>query len=156
MKTRIWVLLLAAAVCLLFAAGIYAKVADVIIIDSPGCENTKGPVEFSHKLHAEDYVQKYPKLYPTGCGDCHHDDKGQPLTNLTNDSAVQKCVECHKQCGEAPKGKDAPRLDKKAKMAWIGEAFHQNCLSCHRQFNREFKPEKKAPVTCNDCHPKKE
>jgi hypothetical protein len=156
MKKRIWVTVLAVAVCLLFAAGIYAKVADVIKIDNKACPNTKGQLEFTHKLHAEDYVKKYPKLYPNGCGDCHHDDKGKPLAGLKNDSKVQKCIECHKQCGEAPKGKDAPKLDKKAKLAFIAEAYHDNCTSCHRTYNKDFKPEKKAPVTCNDCHPKKQ
>ena len=75
-------------------------------------------------------------------------------TDLKADSKVQACIECHKKCGEAPKGKDAPKLDKKQKLEYHSEAFHDNCIGCHKEFNKEFKP-KKAPVTCNDCHPKK-
>jgi Class III cytochrome C family len=115
---------------------------------------TKGDVPFSHKKHSEDYVKAYAKIYPNGCGDCHHDDKGKPIAGLKADSKVQACIECHKKCGEAPKGKDAPKLDKKQKLDYHSEAFHDNCIGCHKEFNKEFKP-KKAPVTCNDCHPKK-
>jgi hypothetical protein len=155
MKKRIAVTVLAVAVCLLFAAGIYAKVADVMKIENKACPNTKGEVEFNHKAHSEDYAKKYAKLYPNGCGDCHHDDKGKPVKDLKADSKVQKCIECHKKCGEAPKGKDAPKLSKEEKRGYIAEAFHDNCTGCHRDYNKEFKPAKKAPVTCNDCHPKK-
>jgi cytochrome c553 len=144
-----------AVACLFFAGGIYAKVADVIKLENKGCENTKGQIEFSHKNHTEDYAKKYAKLYSNGCGECHHDDKGKPIAGLTADSKVQKCFDCHKKCGEAPKGKDAPKLEKKAKLEFIAEAYHENCTGCHRDYNKEFKPEKKAPVTCNDCHPKK-
>jgi mono/diheme cytochrome c family protein len=143
-----------AVACLFFAGGIFAKVADVIKIENKGCTNTKGENSFSHKKHAEDYVKEYAKLYPNGCGDCHHDDKGKPIAGLKADSKVQSCIDCHKKCGEAPKGKDAPKLEKKAKLDYIAEAYHDNCIGCHKEFNKEFKP-KKAPVTCNDCHPKK-
>jgi cytochrome c553 len=157
MKKRIAVSVLAVAVCLLFAAGIYAKVADVVKVDMKGyAKITKGEVQFSHKKHAEDYAKKFAKLYPNGCGDCHHDDKNQPIKGLTDDSKVQKCIECHKKTGEAPKGKDAPKLDKKQKLEYHAEALHDNCEGCHKAYNKEFKPEKKAPVTCNDCHPKKD
>ncbi len=125
-KNVVFVVLVAVA-CLFFAAGLYAAVKDVVKINT---------------------------LYPNGCGDCHHDDKGKPIAGLKADSKVQACIECHKKCGEAPKGKDAPKLDKKQKLEYHGEALHDNCIGCHKEFNKEFKP-KKAPVTCNDCHPKK-
>ena len=155
MSKKMVVAVVIAMACLFFAGGIYAKVADVVKLENKGCENTKGQIEFSHKKHSEDYAKKYAKIYPNGCGDCHHDDKGKPIAGLTADSKVQKCFDCHKKCGEAPKGKDAPKLEKKAKIEFIAEAYHENCTGCHRDYNKEFKPEKKAPVTCNDCHPKK-
>ncbi len=155
MSKKIVLAVVIAVACLFFAGGIYAKVADVIKIENKGCEVTKGHIEFSHKKHAEDYAKKFAKVFPNGCGDCHHDDKGKPIAGLTADSKVQKCFDCHKKCGEAPKGKDAPKLEKKAKLEFIAEAYHENCMGCHREYNKEFKPEKKAPVTCNDCHPKK-
>jgi len=145
---------LVAVACLFFAAGLYAAVKDVVKISEKDCALTKGAVEFSHKKHTEEYSKAYAKLYEKGCGECHHDAKGQPLKDLKADSKVQACIECHKKCGEAPKGKDAPKLDKKQKVEYLAEALHENCIGCHKEFNKEFKP-KKAPVTCNDCHPKK-
>jgi len=152
-KNVVFVVLVAVA-CLFFAAGLYAAVKDVVKINMKDCPVTKGDVPFSHKKHSEEYAKAYAKLYEKGCGECHHDDKGQPLKDLKADSKVQTCIECHKKCGEAPKGKDAPKLDKKQKLEYHSEAFHDNCIGCHKEFNKEFKP-KKAPVTCNDCHPKK-
>ena len=61
----------------------------------------------------------------------------------------------HKKPGEAPKGKDAPKLTKEQKREYHAEALHDNCEGCHKEFNKKYKP-KKAPVTCNDCHPKKD
>jgi hypothetical protein len=143
-----------AVACLFCAAGLYAAVKDVVKVNTKDCPATKGEVPFSHKKHSEEYTKAYAKLYEKGCGECHHDAKGQPLKDLKADSKVQACIECHKQCGEAPKGKDAPKLDKKQKVEYLAEALHENCKGCHQKFNLEFKP-KKAPVTCNDCHPKK-
>jgi cytochrome c553 len=145
---------LVAVACLFFAAGLYAAVKDVLKINAKDCPSTKGEVQFSHKKHMEEYAKAYGTLYEKGCGECHHDAKGQPLKDLKLDSKVQACVECHKTCGEAPKGKDAPKLDKKQKLEYLAEALHENCIGCHKEFNKEFKP-KKAPITCNDCHPKK-
>jgi len=65
--------------------------------------------------------------------------------------AVKGCIECHKKPGEAPKGKDAPKLDKKAKMEYFVEALHENCRGCHKAYNKEFKT-KAAPTTCAKCH----
>jgi len=146
--------MLVAVACLFFAAGLYAAAKDVVKINMKDCPVTKGDIPFSHKKHSEEYVKAYAKLYPNGCGECHHDDKNKPIADLKADSKVQACVECHKKCGEAPKGKDAPKLDKKQKLEYHSEAFHDNCIGCHKEFNKEFKP-KKAPITCNDCHPKK-
>jgi cytochrome c553 len=153
-RKRVVFSVLVAVACLFFAAGLYAAVKDVVKINMKDCPVTKGDVSFSHKKHSEEYVKAYPKLYEKGCGQCHHDAKGQPLKDLKADSKVQACIECHKKCGEAPKGKDAPKLDKKQKLEYVSEAFHEDCIGCHKAFNKEFAP-KKAPVTCNDCHPKK-
>jgi hypothetical protein len=154
MRKNIAVAVAVGVACLFFAGGIYAKVADVLKVDMKGYDKiTKAEVQFTHKKH-EDYAKQYADVYGKGCGECHHDDKGQPLKNLNADSKVQKCIECHKKPGEAPKGKDAPKLDKKQKLEYHAEATHDNCIGCHKDFNKKYAP-KKAPVTCNDCHPKK-
>ena len=141
------------------AAGIYAKAApDVIELEDPAYkEHKKGVVHFEHKKHQDDYAKKYPEYYKNGCGECHHDKDGKPLSKLKEGEGVQKCIECHKIPGEAPKGKKAEKkLSKKEKIKeYHAEALHANCRDCHKKYNKKYKPEKKAPTTCTKCHPKK-
>jgi len=138
-------------VAFIFAAGaIYAgtKVPDMIEMNSPGYEkHTKGIVPFSHKKHSTEYKAT--------CGDCHHDDKGQPLTGLKEGDDVKKCIECHKKPGEKPKGKDAPKLTPKEELEYHAEAMHTNCQGCHKEAKKQ-NPSSSAPVTCVKCHPKSE
>jgi len=145
-------------VAILFvSAAIYAKSApDVIPLQDPAYEtHKKGVVQFDHKKHWDDYSKEYKDLYPNKCGECHHDDKGKPLTKLKDGDDVQKCIECHKIPAEAPKGKKAKKkLSKKEKIKeYHAEALHANCRGCHKKFNKKYKP-KKAPTTCTKCHPK--
>jgi len=143
---------------LFIAAGIYAKATpDVIELQDPAYkEHKKGVVHFEHKKHWDEYEKAYPDLYPNKCGECHHDDKNKPLTELKDGDDVKKCIECHKTPSEAPKGKKAKKkLSKKEKIKeYHAEALHENCKSCHKKFNKKYKP-KKAPTTCTKCHPKK-
>src|SRR5210317_452098 len=143
---------------LFIAAGIYAKaVPDVIPLADPAYkEHKKGVVKFEHKKHWDDYAKEYPEFYKNGCGECHHDKDNKPLTELKDGDDVQKCIECHKIAAEAPKGKKAKKkLSKKEKIKeYHAEALHENCRSCHKKFNKKYKP-KKAPTTCTKCHPKK-
>ena len=148
-----------AIVILFIAAGIYAKaVPDVIELQDPAYkEHKKGVVHFEHKKHQDDYAKQYPEYYKNGCGECHHDKDNKPLTNLKEGDEVQKCIECHKIAAEAPKGKKAKKkLSKKEKIKdYHAEALHENCRVCHKNFNKKYKPKKKAPTTCAKCHPKK-
>jgi len=41
----------------------------------------------------------------------------------------------------------------KLELEYHAEALHENCKSCHKAFNKKYKP-KKAPTTCTKCHPK--
>ena len=127
MKTRsLLIAMVIGAVVVFFSAGIYAatKVEDVIKIQDKGCEYTKGIVEFSHQKHNDEYAKKAPDQYKDKCGVCHHDDKGKPLADLAAGQEVKRCIECHKKCGEPPKGKDAPKLSDKEKLEYVAEAFH--------------------------------
>ena len=154
--------LLVVTVCgiamLFAAAGIYAKaVPDVIELRDPAYEeHKKGPVKFSHKKHQSDYAKEYPDVYKNGCGECHHDKDGKPLTSLKEGDDVEKCITCHKKPGERPKGKDAPKLNKKERLEYHAEAYHYNCKDCHKNYNKKYKPskDKKAPTTCSKCHEK--
>ena len=123
----------------LVSAGLYAgtEVSDVVKMDDPIYKkHKKGICEFTHKKHTEDYK--------ISCGECHHDDKGKPLTLKMGDD-VQKCSVCHKGTKKI-KGK---KLSKKEKIiAYQKNALHANCIKCHKK-------EKKGPTKCKQCHPKK-
>ena len=155
---------IAAVATLFIAAGIYAKAApDEIKLEDPAYkEHQKGVVVFHHKKHSADYAREYPDLYKNGCGECHHDDKGKALTGLKEGDDVQRCIACHKKPGEVPKDLKKEWREKKLKkserekleLEYHAEALHDNCKTCHRAFNKKYKP-KKAPTTCTKCHAKK-
>lgn len=138
-------LIIALATSLFLVAAISAgtKVADEIQIESP-FEHKKSIVTFTHAKHQNDHK--------IACGECHHDDKGKARTDLKEGDEVKKCFECHKKPGEI-KGKEAKGLSKKEKLAYIGNAMHDNCTGCHRKYNKDNNT-KKAPTKCTDCHPK--
>ena len=134
---------------LFVTAGIYAStsVLDVIPMKNKAYDkHKKGIVQFTHKKHYTDYG--------AGCGECHHDASNKPLDNLKEGDDVQNCIECHKKPGERPKGKGAPKLKKKERLAYHAEALHYNCKDCHKKYNKKNKT-KAAPTTCAKCHPKK-
>ena len=138
--------ILAMVFSLILVAGIYAgtKAPVEVKIQHEGFENTKGIVTFTHQKHTTDYK--------IACGDCHHDDKGKALTDLKDGDEVKTCFECHKKPGEL-KGKKAKGLKKAELMAYVGNAFHENCIGCHKDYNKKNKT-KAAPQKCTDCHPK--
>ena len=157
MGNRKGIVLAAVIVATIVAAGsIYAGTAvqDVIRMENKAySEHTKAIVEFSHKKHNEDYK--------IGCGECHHDAKGKPLNDLKLGDDVQGCIECHKIPGKMPGDlKKEMRANKASKkelaakeMEYHGEAIHENCISCHKKFNKANQT-KAAPQTCTKCHPK--
>lgn len=140
------------------AAGIYAgtNVPDVITMQNKAYEkHTKGIVEFTHKKHVEEYK--------AACGDCHHDDQGKPLTELQWGDSVEACISCHKKPGTVPgelkkewRETKVPKAEQnKRELEYHAEAVHQNCITCHKDFNKKNNT-KAAPVTCTTCHPKQE
>ena len=135
---------------LFFVTGIYAGTTapDVIKMENKAYDKHKKPiVKFSHKRHIDGY-----KL---GCGECHHDADGKPRSELKMGDEVKNCIECHSKASAAPKGKDAPKLSKKEKMAYHAEAMHENCKDCHKKANKKS-GKKSAPTSCAKCHPKAE
>jgi hypothetical protein len=135
--------------CFAGIGGLYAgtTVQDVIKMENKAYpEHKKGIVEFTHKKHVVEYK--------AGCGECHHDENGKPLNDLKEGDDVQNCIECHSKPGLKPKGKDAKKLSKKETLEYHGEAIHQNCTGCHKEFNKKNKT-KSAPTKCKECHPKK-
>ena len=156
-KRQVWVLSVV-CVAFLFAAGaIYAAttVQDVIKMDNKAYTepHEKGIVEFTHKKHIEEYK--------VACGECHHDDKGKALNDLKMGDDVKNCIECHKTPGQMPgllkkemKANKASKTEIAAKeMEYHAEAIHENCISCHKSYNKKNKT-KAAPQSCSKCHPK--
>lgn len=138
-------MVIALSATLFLVAGLHAgtKVKDEFMMDTP-YEHKKQKSIFTHKKHIVEYK--------IGCGDCHHDDKGKPLDKLKEGDDVQKCFDCHKKPGQI-KGKKAKGLTKVQKREYHANAVHDNCLGCHRKFNKEKKT-KAAPTKCTACHPK--
>jgi hypothetical protein len=156
LKTLFFTLTLVGIAVVFMAGAIQAgtQVDDVIKMQNPAySEHTKGIVEFTHKKHATDYG--------AACGDCHHDDKGQPLADLKEGDDVQQCIACHSKPGEVPKELKKEWKDKKLKKEetnklareYHAEAIHDNCIGCHKKWNKENKS-KAAPTSCTKCHPK--
>jgi hypothetical protein len=128
---------------LVLASGVdAATMPDVIQMKAP-YQHKKGIVTFNHKKHVDEYK--------IACGECHHNDKGKPLTNLKAGDPAKPCFDCHKKPGEL-KGKEARGLSDKEKLAYHANAIHENCIGCHRKFNKGKPKAKHAPVSCKQCH----
>lgn len=113
---------------------------DVIPMDNPLYPtHTKPIVQFTHAVHYQDYG--------IGCGECHHDENGQPLTDLKPGDPVESCAACHSEPGRPPREATTPE----AKLAYHMQALHQNCMTCHKEYNKENNT-KAAPQTCGACH----
>ena len=147
-KRSLMLLTVVAGILTLFvAASIFAgtMASDVISLENKAYAHKKGIIQFSHKKHAAEYG--------AGCGECHHDAKGQPLAGLKDGDPVKGCFECHNKPGEI-KGKKAKGLSKKEKLMYHANALHQNCKGCHKAYNKKNKTNA-APTTYTKCHPKK-
>ncbi len=109
-------------------------------------QHKMGIVTFHHEKH---YAPK-PEGYGLGCGDCHHDADGKPLTGLKPGDPVEKCTDCHSEPGK-PKREPgvSPEDWKSIQLEYYYGAIHENCVGCHKEM-------KKGPVKCTECHPKPE
>jgi hypothetical protein len=121
--------------------------------------HTKPIVMFTHEAHIDDYMEKNPDLFADGCGACHHDDSGTPITDLTMDDDVNACFDCHDKPGRPDKDVKKQWLKEKLtreektsrELEYHAEALHANCIGCHRAFKKKTKS-KAAPTSCSKCH----
>ncbi|MDX2443842.1 MAG: cytochrome c3 family protein [Bacteroidales bacterium] len=124
-----------------------SNLVDVITMENPAYPtHKKGIVLFTHKKHVEEYE--------IGCRECHHDKDGVPLNDLKENDKVDTCILCHSKPGQAPRPKDKKKLSQKEKLEYHAEAIHENCIKCHKEFNKE-NATKAAPSSCSKCHPKR-
>ena len=112
---------------------IAADVPDEISIHSGAFEtHKKGPVNLSHKKHAD--------AYKIACTECHHVYKDGKNV-LKEGDPIQKCAECH----------DPVTSEGNVKKLML--AYHKNCQGCHKDLEAAGKPT--GPTKkCNDCHVK--
>lgn len=155
------VMLVLATAVLFLTSGLYAgsQPPDVIKMENKAYAKHKDSIAtFTHKKHSEEYVKANPKLFPAGCGECHHDENNKPLKDLKAGDEVKNCIECHKEPGQKPAKE---KLDKKERVKkYHAEAMHENCGGCHSDFNKSKKLKSSdkgaAPIKsrCKDCHKK--
>ena len=121
-------------------------VTDIMAMENSEYAKHKKPIVlFTHKKHMEDYA--------IGCGECHHDDSGEPLADLKMGDEVETCIACHAEPGKAPAKIDNKKLTAEQKREYHTDALHQNCIACHKDFNKKNNT-KAAPATCKQCHDK--
>ncbi len=106
-------------------------------------QHRMGIVQFDHKKHVADK----PDGYGLGCGECHHDENGEPLSDLKPGDAVKNCLECHNKQGRParPDPSMSPEEQQKEKLKYYYGAIHENCMGCHKKQG--------GPVSCMECHP---
>jgi hypothetical protein len=127
----VFILVVSGLVLLMVGMLTAGSVQDVIPIENKGYDQDKrGPVNFTHKKHAEDYQ--------VACAECHHEyENGKNVWKETD--PVKKCVECHDP------------VEKKGDVDKLQTAFHNNCQGCHKELKDKEAPFRK----CTDCHQKK-
>ncbi|MBP1726141.1 MAG: class cytochrome family protein [Deltaproteobacteria bacterium] len=119
-----------------------AQPEDILLDDhSVFKSRERSPAAFRHMYHISNGIE---------CKTCHHRFKGGK--NILDETELQegaegiKCSSCHKQ---TPGFRFAPDLDPTKRN--LQQAFHRQCMGCHRQVSQEGK--KAGPVTCGECHP---
>jgi c(7)-type cytochrome triheme protein len=127
---------------LLLAVGLRAQPEKIILDNHTVFTNRqRPPVAFPHMDHIISGID---------CKTCHH--RFKDGKNILDEMELQegaegiKCSSCHK---EKPGFRFAPDLDPTKRN--LQQAFHRQCIGCHRQLQQEGK--KSGPVTCGQCHP---
>jgi len=133
-RKGVWFLMvLMASLAILNGSTLQAQPDKIVLDHSKDFENKGRPsVPFPHNRHIE---------FGLSCKDCHHVyDKGKNVldeSNLEEGNQGIRCSACHRASSR-------PDLE---------EAFHQQCVGCHRQLLKEKK--KTGPRFCGECHRRK-
>ncbi len=104
--------------------------SDILLKALAGMAAKRPGTPFTHKKHYDDYGVK--------CVDCHHAVKAKggavPATKTCTDAGCHLADQCNGQ--PVPKKNDAcPAFE---------DAYHKNCIDCHRQ--------QSGPTKCAECH----
>jgi formate-dependent nitrite reductase cytochrome c552 subunit len=129
------------------AEKLLTEAPEVVVIDTPGYKkDKKGPVNFQHKKHQEEYKKADGKTIE--CAECHHNyvyegDAKEPKNVWKEGDPVKKC---------SSEGCHSP-LKKQKKISKLNVAFHKNCKDCHKAVvEAGLKKDKEAPFkSCKKC-----
>jgi hypothetical protein len=103
---------------------------DILLVPIAGTAKKKKTTPFTHKAHWDEYVPD--------CTTCHHKVKAlgnvDPPKMTCSDSGCHTATECNDQT--VPK--------KNAKCPNFEDAYHMNCITCHKQDG--------GPTKCAECH----
>lgn len=91
----------------------------------------RGPVNFTHLNHAEDYE--------VACNLCHHEYKDGKNVWEEGDP-VKKCAACHDP------NKNQGNIKK------LSIAYHKNCKACHQNLAKTGETKDAPYRKCSDCH----
>lgn len=139
-KSLLFSLLCAAFLCLVAAPMLSAADApgDDLVIKAPEGMKVKEKggqpgklqkaVSFPHSKHAA-----------VECKECHH--------TMDKDGAIKKCTTSG--CHDSLEAKDK---DNAKDVKLVENAFHNQCLECHKKLKKENKPT--GPSACGKCHTK--
>ena len=114
-----------------------------------GIGGSRGLVLFDHRVHEPllnpDLSFPHPAKRGIACLSCHHS-----VETVTERRQFQKCGTCHLDDGhpENPADKEGYEVN-------LREAFHRNCISCHRASDIKASNERfrDAGFTkCGECH----
>jgi len=143
LRFLLWVGILGMGVCT-WTLQLNAQPESILLDDHTGFTNRERPaVAFPHMSHINNGIE---------CKTCHH--RFQGGKNVLDEMELQegaegiKCSSCHK---DKAGFRSAPDLDPTKRN--LQQAFHRQCMGCHRQVSQEGK--KAGPVTCGACHPRK-
>ena len=108
--------------------------ADMILINYEGYKaDRRGPVEFTHLLHARDFNIL--------CWECHHEYNNDKENVWSPWGMTEKCNQCHDPLKQSDTG------------IKLQKAFHVNCKTCHKNLAKQKK--KTGPFKkCYGCHKK--
>jgi c(7)-type cytochrome triheme protein len=126
----------------IWALQLHAQPEDILLDDhSVFTSRERSPVAFAHMYHISNGIE---------CKTCHHRFKGGK--NILDETELQEGAEGTK-CGACHKDKAGFRFspDLDATKRNLQQAYHRQCMGCHRQVSQEGK--KSGPVTCGECHP---
>lgn len=118
---------MAVLVCVFCFVPAYGQEDIVTLEDSAFVDQQRPPAVFRHDEHNE-------KAEIEECNVCHH--LYQDGNKVEDDSSEgQGCSECH-------------HVEEEHSTKALMKAYHDLCTGCHRDKN-------KGPVTCGECHPRK-